>query len=75
MFLQVSGSVHRNGNIAGNGNSGSVSPRNQGDTSKKRLSDQTLDSCGKKRRVNDAEEQVRSIYHKKELLLYYSHVF
>ncbi|XP_050448950.1 poly(A) polymerase type 3 [Cataglyphis hispanica] len=54
---KVSGSVHRNGNIAGNGNSGSVSPRNQGDTSKKRLSDQTLDSCGKKRRVNDAEEQ------------------
>ncbi|KAM0735135.1 Poly(A) polymerase gamma [Formica fusca] len=57
---KVSGSVHRNGNIAGNGNSGSVSPRSQGDTSKKRLSDQTLDTCGKKRRVNDAEEQTEN---------------
>lgn len=73
--MQVSGSVHRNGNIAGNGNSGSVSPRSQGDTSKKRLSDQTLDTCGKKRRVNDAEEQVRSTYHKEELFLNFSHVF
>lgn len=54
--------MHRNGNIAGNGNSGSVSPRNQGDTSKKRLSDQTIDTCGKKRRVTDTEEQVGSTY-------------
>jgi len=61
--LQVSSSVHRNGNIAGNGNSGSVSPRSQGDTSgRKRLSDQTLDACGKKRRINEAEEQVGSTY-------------
>jgi len=57
--LQVSGGAHRNGNIAGNGNSGSISPRSQGDTSRKRLSDQ-LDSCGKKRRVNDTEEQVHT---------------
>ncbi|CAL1673253.1 unnamed protein product [Lasius platythorax] len=57
---KVSGGVHRNGNIAGNGNSGSVSPRNQGDTSKKRLSDQSIDSCGKKRRVNDTEEQTEN---------------
>ncbi|XP_053976730.1 poly(A) polymerase type 3 isoform X1 [Hylaeus volcanicus] len=56
---KVSGSVHKNGNIAGNGNSGSVSPRNPGDTaSRKRLSDQNPDTCGKKRRVNDAEPQV-----------------
>lgn len=55
--------MHRNGNIAGNGNSGSVSPRNQGDTSgRKRLSDQTLDACGKKRRINEAEEQVCSVH-------------
>ncbi|XP_034172431.1 poly(A) polymerase hiiragi isoform X3 [Osmia lignaria lignaria] len=56
---KVSGSVHKNGNIAGNGNNGSVSPRNQGDpVNRKRLSDQTTDSCGKKRRVNDNEQQV-----------------
>ena len=60
--MQVSSNMHRNGNIAGNGNSGSVSPRSQGDTSRKRLSDQTLDACGKKRRINEAEEQVGSIY-------------
>ncbi|KAG5326894.1 PAPOA polymerase, partial [Acromyrmex heyeri] len=60
-FLQVSSSMHRNGNIAGNGNSGSVSPRSQGDTSsRKRLSDQTLDACGKKRRINEAEEQAEN---------------
>lgn len=60
--MQVSSGVHRNGNIAGNGNGGSVSPRSQGDTSgKKRLSDQTLDGCGKKRRINEAEEQVSSM--------------
>lgn len=54
--------MHRNGNIAGNGNSGSVSPRNPGDTTgRKRLSDQTIDACGKKRRVNDVEEQVSSV--------------
>ncbi|XP_011158513.2 poly(A) polymerase type 3 [Solenopsis invicta] len=57
---KVSSGVHRNGNIAGNGNSGSVSPRNQGDTSKKRLSDQTLDACGKKRRINETEEQTEN---------------
>ncbi|XP_011350326.1 poly(A) polymerase type 3 isoform X2 [Ooceraea biroi] len=58
---KVSSGVHRNGNIAGNGNSGSVSPRNQqGETTnRKRLSDQV--SCGKKRRVNDAEEQVGNL--------------
>ncbi|CAL7945963.1 unnamed protein product [Xylocopa violacea] len=57
---KVSGSVHKNGNIAGNGNSGSVSPRNQGDTvNRKRLSDQNPDTCGKKRRVvNDGEQPV-----------------
>ncbi|XP_046144484.1 poly(A) polymerase type 3 isoform X3 [Osmia bicornis bicornis] len=56
---KVSGSVHKNGNIAGNGNNGSVSPRNQGEpVNRKRLSDQTTDSCGKKRRVNDNEQQV-----------------
>lgn len=55
--------MHRNGNIAGNGNSGSVSPRSQGDTSgRKRLSDQTLEACGKKRRINETEEQVGSIH-------------
>ncbi|XP_012532462.1 poly(A) polymerase type 3 [Monomorium pharaonis] len=58
---KVSSGVHRNGNIAGNGNSGSVSPRNQGDASgRKRLSDQTLDACGKKRRINEAEEQTEN---------------
>ncbi|CAL7945962.1 unnamed protein product [Xylocopa violacea] len=58
--VRVSGSVHKNGNIAGNGNSGSVSPRNQGDTvNRKRLSDQNPDTCGKKRRVvNDGEQPV-----------------
>ncbi|XP_076751014.1 poly(A) polymerase hiiragi isoform X3 [Xylocopa sonorina] len=58
--VRVSGSVHKNGNIAGNGNSGSVSPRNQGDTvNKKRRSDQNPDACGKKRRVvNDGEQPV-----------------
>lgn len=62
IIFQVSGGVHRNGNIAGNGNSGSISPRSQGDTSRKRLSDQ-LDTCGKKRRVNDSEEQVHTVQH------------
>ncbi|KAL6254456.1 hypothetical protein P5V15_014506 [Pogonomyrmex californicus] len=58
---KASSGVHRNGNIAGNGNSGSVSPRNQGDTSgRKRLSDQTLDAIGKKRRINEAEEQTEN---------------
>ncbi|XP_018401536.1 PREDICTED: poly(A) polymerase type 3 [Cyphomyrmex costatus] len=58
---KVSSGMHRNGNIAGNGNSGSVSPRSQGDTSgRKRLSDQTLDACGKKRRINEAEEQTEN---------------
>ncbi|XP_029163677.1 poly(A) polymerase type 3 isoform X3 [Nylanderia fulva] len=56
---KISSGVHRNGNIAGNGNSGSVSPRNQSD-SKKRLSDQTIDTCGKKRRVTDTEEQTEN---------------
>lgn len=61
-FSQISGSVHKNGNIAGNGNSGSISPRNQGDmVSRKRLSDQNPDTCGKKRRVNDAEQPVTHV--------------
>jgi len=57
--------VHRNGNLAGNGNTGGgVSPRNTSDTSsRKRLSDQALDTNGKKRRVNEqAEEQVGSVH-------------
>lgn len=61
-FAQVSGSVHKNGNIAGNGNTGSVSPRNQGDAaSRKRLSDQNPDTCGKKRRVIDGEQQATQV--------------
>ncbi|XP_017875822.1 poly(A) polymerase type 3 isoform X2 [Ceratina calcarata] len=55
---KVSVSVHKNGNIAGNGNSGSVSPRNQDAANRKRLSDQNPDPCGKKRKVNDAEQPV-----------------
>lgn len=54
---QVSGTVHKNGNIAGNGNSGSVSPRNPGNTmNRKRLSDQNQDASIKKRKVNDGEQ-------------------
>lgn len=54
---KVSGTVHKNGNIAGNGNSGSVSPRNPGNTmNRKRLSDQNQDASIKKRKVNDGEQ-------------------
>ncbi|XP_003393427.1 poly(A) polymerase type 3 [Bombus terrestris] len=56
---KISGNVHKNGNIAGNGNTGGVSPRNQGDlTNRKRLSDQSTDAYGKKRRVTDNEQAV-----------------
>ncbi|KAK1120611.1 hypothetical protein K0M31_012217 [Melipona bicolor] len=56
---KISGNIHKNGNIAGNGNNGGVSPRNQGDVnSRKRLSDQNMDTFGKKRRVTDNEQQV-----------------
>ncbi|XP_012215374.1 poly(A) polymerase type 3 [Linepithema humile] len=60
---RISSSVHRNGNLAGNGSTGGgVSPRNTSDTSsRKRLSDQALDTNGKKRRVNEqAEEQAEN---------------
>lgn len=61
-FLQISGNIHKNGNIAGNGNNGGVSPRNQGDVnSRKRLSDQNIDTFGKKRRVTDNEQQVTHV--------------
>ncbi|XP_015594598.1 poly(A) polymerase type 3 isoform X2 [Cephus cinctus] len=58
---KVSGGTHRNGNVTGNGNgnSGGVSPGSQGEAnSKKRLSDQSLDAYGKKRKVHDGEQQV-----------------
>nr|XP_033325207.1 poly(A) polymerase type 3 isoform X1 [Megalopta genalis]XP_033325209.1 poly(A) polymerase type 3 isoform X1 [Megalopta genalis]XP_033325210.1 poly(A) polymerase type 3 isoform X1 [Megalopta genalis] len=56
---KVSSSVHKNGNIAGNGNTGSISPRNPGDAAnRKRLSDTNPDSCSKKRKVNDNDQQV-----------------
>ncbi|XP_076279083.1 poly(A) polymerase hiiragi isoform X2 [Lasioglossum baleicum] len=56
---KVSSSVHKNGNIAGNGNTGSISPRNPGDTAnRKRLSDSNPDTCSKKRKVNDNDQQV-----------------
>ncbi|XP_015594596.1 poly(A) polymerase type 3 isoform X1 [Cephus cinctus] len=61
LLLQVSGGTHRNGNVTGNGNgnSGGVSPGSQGEAnSKKRLSDQSLDAYGKKRKVHDGEQQV-----------------
>ncbi|XP_015430095.1 PREDICTED: poly(A) polymerase type 3 isoform X1 [Dufourea novaeangliae] len=54
---KVSSSVHKNGNIAGNGNTGSISPRNPGDAAnRKRLSDQNPETCAKKRRVADGEQ-------------------
>ncbi|CAD1476364.1 unnamed protein product, partial [Heterotrigona itama] len=55
---KISGNIHKNGNIAGNGNNGGVSPRNQDVNSRKRLSDQNIDTFGKKRRVTDNEQQV-----------------
>lgn len=62
-FVQVSGGVHRNGNIAGNGNNGGVSPRNQGDqvTNRKRPSDQSLETFSKKRKVNENDQQVTQV--------------
>lgn len=69
-FLQISGNVHKNGNIAGNGNTGSVSPRNQGDlTNRKRLSDQSTDAYGKKRRVTDNEQAVAHVGTENKILL------
>lgn len=66
--MQVSSSnVHRNDNNTGNGNNDRVSPQNQSDTlSRKGLSDETLD--GKKRRINDSQEQVGSAHQVKYVI-------
>lgn len=69
-FLQISGNVHKNGNIAGNGNTGSISPRNQGDlTNRKRLSDQSTDTYGKKRRATDNEQAVAHVGTENKILI------
>lgn len=59
--MQVSsGNVHRNGNIAGNNDN--VSQNQSEVLSRKRLSEEAVDACGKKRRVDDTQEQVSSTH-------------
>lgn len=60
--LQISGGKHTNGNVGGNGNTDNTSPNRQVEaTNRKRLSDQTADTTGKKRRVHDGEQQITQV--------------
>lgn len=54
----MSGSAHRNGSIGGNGG---VSPKNQTEVAKKRLSDQSSDAAGKKRKVVEGERPITQV--------------
>lgn len=60
--LQSSTGSHRNGTTGGNGNAGTVSPRNQTDVAnRKRLSDSTIPVDPKKRHVQESEQQINQV--------------